>query len=45
MDAVDIADNVDVILRRLHADLEKGPLNIDSVYVKTTMGPAVEVSA
>ncbi|GGL56704.1 50S ribosomal protein L1 [Halocalculus aciditolerans] len=40
----DIGDNIDVILRRLHADLEKGPLNIDSVYVKTTMGPAVEVA-
>ncbi len=45
MDPGEIADNVDVILRRLHADLEKGPLNVDSVYVKTTMGPAVEVSA
>jgi len=45
MDADDIADNVDVIVRRLHADLEKGPLNVDSMYVKTTMGPAVEVSA
>ncbi|PSQ44968.1 50S ribosomal protein L1 [Halobacteriales archaeon SW_7_68_16] len=45
MDAGAIADNVDVILRRLYADLEKGPQNIDSVYVKTTMGPAVEVSA
>ncbi|CCQ32581.1 50S ribosomal protein L1P [Halorhabdus tiamatea SARL4B] len=44
MDAEEIADNVDVILRRLHADLEKGPLNLDSVYVKTTMGPAVEVA-
>lgn len=44
MEAEDIADNVDVILRRLHADLEKGPLNLDSVYVKTTMGPAVEVA-
>jgi large subunit ribosomal protein L1 len=43
MSAEDIADNIDVILRRLHADLEKGPLNIDNVYVKTTMGPAVEV--
>jgi large subunit ribosomal protein L1 len=40
----EIADNVDVILRRLYADLEKGPQNIDSVYVKTTMGPAVEVA-
>ncbi|WP_436910078.1 50S ribosomal protein L1 [Halosimplex marinum] len=44
MDAEDIGDNIDVILRRLHADLEKGPLNIDSIYVKTTMGPAVEVA-
>ncbi|EMA08977.1 LSU ribosomal protein L1P [Haloarcula vallismortis] len=44
MSAEDIADNIDVILRRLHADLEKGPLNIDTVYVKTTMGPAQEVA-
>ncbi|USZ72648.1 50S ribosomal protein L1 [Natronosalvus halobius] len=44
MGAEDIADNIDVILRRLHADLEKGPQNIDSVYVKTTMGPSVEVA-
>ena len=43
MDAEEIADNVDVILRRLYATLEKGPQNVDSVYVKTTMGPAVEV--
>jgi large subunit ribosomal protein L1 len=45
MTAEQIADNIDVILRRLHADLEKGPMNIDNVFVKTTMGPAVEVSA
>ncbi|ELY57936.1 50S ribosomal protein L1 [Natronococcus sp. A-GB1] len=44
MDAEDISDNIDVILRRLHADLEKGPQNIDSVFVKTTMGPSVEVA-
>ena len=44
MSAENIGDNIDVILRRLHADLEKGPLNIDSIYVKTTMGPAVEVA-
>jgi len=44
MSAEEIADNIDVILRRLHADLEKGPMNIDRVYVKTTMGPAVEVA-
>jgi large subunit ribosomal protein L1 len=45
MDSDEIADNVDVIIRRLEASLEKGPLNIDSMYVKTTMGPAVEVPA
>jgi large subunit ribosomal protein L1 len=45
MSADDIAENIDVIIRRLEADLEKGPLNIDRVFVKTTMGPAVEVRA
>ncbi len=44
MSAEEIADNIDVIIRRLEANLEKGPLNIDTVYVKTTMGPAVEVA-
>jgi large subunit ribosomal protein L1 len=44
MSAEDIADNIDVIMRRLNAGLEKGPQNIDSIYVKTTMGPAVEVA-
>ena len=43
MSAEDISDNIDVIVRRLEADLEKGPLNIDGIYVKTTMGPAKEV--
>ncbi len=45
MSAEEIADNIDVIIRRLEADLEKGPLNIDAIYVKTTMGPSVEVPA
>jgi len=45
MDSEQIADNIDVIVRRLEASLEKGPLNIDSMYVKTTMGPSVEVEA
>ena len=45
MSAEDIADNIDVIVRRLEAALEKGPLNIDTIYVKTTMGPSVEVEA
>ncbi|MFB6095874.1 MAG: 50S ribosomal protein L1 [Haloferacaceae archaeon] len=45
MSAEEIASNIDVIVRRLEASLEKGPLNIDSLFVKTTMGPAVEVPA
>ena len=45
MTADDISDNIDVIVRRLEANLEKGPLNIDSIWVKTTMGPSVEVQA
>lgn len=44
MEIEDLATNVDTVLRRLHASLEKGPRNIDTVYVKTTMGPAVEVA-
>ena len=44
MDVGDIADNIGVIRRRLEANLEKGPQNIDTMYVKTTMGPAVEVA-
>ncbi len=40
----EIASNVDTLLRRLHGELEKGPMNVDSVYIKTTMGPAVEVA-
>jgi large subunit ribosomal protein L1 len=43
MTADDIASNIGVIIRRLEANLEKGPLNIDGIYVKTTMGPSVEV--
>ncbi|MFP4625605.1 MAG: 50S ribosomal protein L1 [Natronomonas sp.] len=45
MSAEEIGTNIDVILRRLFTDLEKGPQNIDRVFVKTTMGPAVEVPA
>ncbi|MFC4357079.1 50S ribosomal protein L1 [Halobium salinum] len=45
MSADEIASNIDTIVRRLEASLEKGPLNIDSMYVKTTMGPSVEVPA
>ena len=34
-----IAENIDAILKRLESSLERGKMNIGSVYVKTTMGP------
>lgn len=35
-----IAENIDAVLRRVESVLEQGSMNIRSVYVKTTMGPA-----
>lgn len=35
-----IAENIDVVLRRVESVLEQGSMNIRSVFVKTTMGPA-----
>jgi large subunit ribosomal protein L1 len=43
MPAEEIAENIDTIVKRLEGKLEKGKFNIGSVYVKTTMGPAVKV--
>jgi large subunit ribosomal protein L1 len=39
----EIARNVDAILARITGKLERGRSNIESVYVKTTMGPAVRL--
>jgi large subunit ribosomal protein L1 len=39
MNSEQIAENIDAILKRLEGKLERGKLNIGSVYVKTTMGP------
>ena len=36
----DIADNIETVLKRVEARLEKGRSNIASSWVKTTMGPA-----
>jgi large subunit ribosomal protein L1 len=33
-----IAENIDVVLKRVESVLEQGALNVRSVYVKTTMG-------
>ena len=39
----DIAENIDAVLKRVIAHLDRGRLNIASAYVKTTMGPAVRL--
>ncbi len=43
MDTEDIADNIDTVIRRVIGELERGRMNIDSIYLKTTMGPAVRL--
>jgi large subunit ribosomal protein L1 len=39
----DLADNAHLVLERIQAKLERGRFNLGSVYVKTSMGPAVKV--
>ncbi|MFQ6055913.1 MAG: 50S ribosomal protein L1 [Methanosarcinales archaeon] len=39
----ELAENIETVLNRIESVLEKGITNIKSVYVKTTMGPAVKV--
>lgn len=43
MPAEDIAENVDAVLKRVEGRLEHGRMNIDSVYLKTSMGPSVRL--
>jgi large subunit ribosomal protein L1 len=43
MDAEQIAEQVEFVLRRVESRLEYGRMNIRSAYVKTTMGPSVKV--
>ena len=43
MPAAEIAQNVDAVLARVIGKLERGKSNIESVYVKTSMGPAVRL--
>jgi large subunit ribosomal protein L1 len=38
-----VAENIDAVLKRVESVLEQGSLNVRSVYVKTSMGPAVRV--
>ncbi|MCD6462038.1 MAG: 50S ribosomal protein L1 [Thermoplasmata archaeon] len=39
----EIAANIEAVINRIASRLERGKMNIASVYVKTTMGPAVKV--
>ncbi len=43
MSPEDIKANVDAVLTRLISKLEHGEMNIASIYLKTTMGPAVRL--
>jgi large subunit ribosomal protein L1 len=43
MTSEQIATNVDTIIKRLEATLERGRLNIGSLYIKTTMGPSERI--
>ena len=43
MPAEELAENIEVILKRIELKLEKGRMNIESAYVKTTMGPSERV--
>lgn len=40
----EVAENIDVVLKRILAKLEMGEFQVRSVYLKTTMGPSVKVT-
>ena len=44
MTSEDLAENVTAVIKRIVGKLEKGFGNIDSVYIKTTMGQAVKLN-
>lgn len=43
MAAKDIAENASAVLKALESQLERGWQNIGSIYLKTSMGPAIKV--
>ena len=43
MSPEDVAENVDAIMKKVESSLASGSMNIRSVYVKTSMGPAVRL--
>lgn len=44
MQSADLADNINAVIKRIIGRLEKGYGNIDSVFLKTTMGKPVKLS-
>lgn len=38
-----LVQNINAVLNRLESRLERGMMNVRSIYVKTTMGPAVRI--
>jgi len=38
-----IVENVDTIIKRIEGALERGRMNIGSIYIKTTMGPSERI--
>ena len=43
MSPEDLADNAALIIQRITTKLERGEQNFDSIFVKTTMGPAQRI--
>jgi large subunit ribosomal protein L1 len=43
MSKEDIAANIDTLIKRIESVLERGRINIGSIYVKTTMGPSERI--
>jgi len=43
MDVKDLVENIEAVITKLEQTLKDGRHNLKSVYVKTTMGPAIRV--
>ena len=44
MESKMIAENIQAVVNVLEGNLEKGMHNIDEIYTKTTMGPAIKIT-
>ncbi len=44
MDPADLAEKINAVVKRIVGKLEKGYGNIDSIYLKTTMGKPVKLN-